>query len=201
MVQVARPANCSTADWECYRFSSYLYPSSPLSNSAAAAYDADDFEVLAKWTTRAHGGWGRNLSRKRLVAVIDHEKSMPARLEEQKRIEGLLRGEVLYDLGRFQEAEEHCRKARELAPDESQALFFQAVDHRFGKLVAVPAAGAFVCKPPKLGDGIYANIDEAISAARRAFLVYRDMGLEKRRVIVGAIRSAAGRSVPSPAFG
>ena len=57
--------------------------------------DADDFEVLAKWTTRAHGGWGRNLSRKRLVAVIDHEKSMPARLEEQKRIEGLLRGEVL----------------------------------------------------------------------------------------------------------
>ena len=41
----------------------------------------------------------------------------------------------------------------------------------------------------KLGDGIYVTIDEAVSAARRAFLAYREMGLEKRRVIVDAMRS------------
>ena len=42
----------------------------------------------------------------------------------------------------------------------------------------------------KMGDGIYATIDEAVAAARRAFFNYREMGLEKRKVIVDGIRSA-----------
>jgi hypothetical protein len=39
------PANCSANDWECVRSTSYIYPGSPLSDSAAAAYMAEGFEV------------------------------------------------------------------------------------------------------------------------------------------------------------
>ena len=39
------PAGCSVVDWGCARFSSYLYPSTPLSNAAAASYVAQGFEV------------------------------------------------------------------------------------------------------------------------------------------------------------
>ncbi len=41
-----------------------------------------------------------------------------------------------------------------------------------------------------LGDGIHPTIDAAVSAARRAFLAYRDMGLDARRRIVESMRSA-----------
>ena len=41
----ADPAGCSTTDWTCFRFSSYVYPQAPLSNAAAAAYDQQDFEI------------------------------------------------------------------------------------------------------------------------------------------------------------
>lgn len=41
-----------------------------------------------------------------------------------------------------------------------------------------------------LGDGIYPSIDTAVTAANAAFEAYRSMGLESRRVIVEAMRSA-----------
>ena len=39
------PAGCSVTDWTCYRYSSYLYPSTPLSDSAAKGYSDQGFEV------------------------------------------------------------------------------------------------------------------------------------------------------------
>ena len=52
------------------------------------------------------------------------------------------------------------------------------------------AADELAVADVEMGDGIYPTIDEAVGAARRAFLSYREMGLEKRKVIVDAIRSA-----------
>ena len=65
----------------------------------------------------------------------------------------------------------------------------EAVEGRNRTGPALRAAAESAVFSAKLGDGIYATIDEAVSAARRAFLVYREMGLEKRRVIVDAMRS------------
>ncbi len=42
----------------------------------------------------------------------------------------------------------------------------------------------------ELGDGIYATVDEAVAAAGKAFAAYRDMGLDRRRVIIDAVRRA-----------
>ena len=42
----------------------------------------------------------------------------------------------------------------------------------------------------RLGDGIHPDIDGAVGAARKAFVVYRDMGLEARKTIVESMRSA-----------
>ena len=39
------PAGCSVSDWTCFRYSSYIYPNSPLSNSAAVSYSNQGFEV------------------------------------------------------------------------------------------------------------------------------------------------------------
>ena len=39
------PAGCSVADWTCPRFSSYVYPSTPLSDASAQAYTNQGFEV------------------------------------------------------------------------------------------------------------------------------------------------------------
>ncbi len=41
----ASPAGCSVAQWECIRGSSYLYPSSPLTDAQAASFQAQGFEV------------------------------------------------------------------------------------------------------------------------------------------------------------
>ena len=41
----ASPTGCSVAAWECPRFTSYVYPSTPLSNSQAASYDQQGFEI------------------------------------------------------------------------------------------------------------------------------------------------------------
>ncbi len=64
-----------------------------------------------------------------------------------------------------------------------------AVEGRNRTGPALRAAAESAAFSAKLGDGIYATIDEAVSASRRAFLVYREMGLEKRKVIVEAMRS------------
>ncbi len=41
----ARPANCNVAEWDCVRGTSYIYPGSTMTDSAAAAYEAEGFEI------------------------------------------------------------------------------------------------------------------------------------------------------------
>ncbi len=41
----ASPAGCSVAQWECIRGTSYVYPSSPLTDAQAASFAAQGFEV------------------------------------------------------------------------------------------------------------------------------------------------------------
>ncbi len=41
----ASPPGCSLADWECPRFTSYVYPEINLSNAVAAGYEAQGFEL------------------------------------------------------------------------------------------------------------------------------------------------------------
>jgi aldehyde dehydrogenase len=55
---------------------------------------------------------------------------------------------------------------------------------------ALAAAEQLAAAEAQLGDGIYPTIADAVRAARRAFLAQRDQGLDARRVIVDAIRSA-----------
>jgi hypothetical protein len=43
--KLASPANCSVEEWECARMTSYVYPASPLTNTQAAQYEAEGFEV------------------------------------------------------------------------------------------------------------------------------------------------------------
>ena len=52
------------------------------------------------------------------------------------------------------------------------------------------AADAIATSTVELRDGIYETIDDAVAAARRAFMSSRDMGLEARKVIVEAMRAA-----------
>ena len=47
----ASPSGCSVADWQCIRGTSYLYPSSPLTNSQALSYVNQGFEVALHVTT------------------------------------------------------------------------------------------------------------------------------------------------------
>ena len=51
------PANCVVDDWQCARFTSYVFPDTPLSNTQAATYQSRGFEVglhvntnCANWT-------------------------------------------------------------------------------------------------------------------------------------------------------
>ena len=46
-----------------------------------------------------------------------------------------------------------------------------------------------------LGHGVYATIDEAVDAARRAFLAYDQMGLSRRFAIVEAVARSVGARV------
>ena len=39
------PSNCSVANWECVRGTSYVYPSTPLTDAQVAQYTSDGFEV------------------------------------------------------------------------------------------------------------------------------------------------------------
>jgi hypothetical protein len=45
------PVGCSVANWECVRSTSYIYPSTPITNSKAATYVAAGFEVGLHVTT------------------------------------------------------------------------------------------------------------------------------------------------------
>ncbi|MBJ6727239.1 DUF4082 domain-containing protein [Geomesophilobacter sediminis] len=58
------PPNCSLANWECIRGTSYLYPNAPLTNTQAASYTAAGFEVAlhvftncADWTPSTLDGF------------------------------------------------------------------------------------------------------------------------------------------------
>ena len=42
---------CSVADWECVRSTSYIYPTTPISNALAASYVSQGFEVALHVTT------------------------------------------------------------------------------------------------------------------------------------------------------
>jgi len=54
--QFASPVNCSVADWECVRGTSYIYPSTAITNTAADAFEADGFEIAVHVTTDC-GDW------------------------------------------------------------------------------------------------------------------------------------------------
>ncbi|MBD3926872.1 DUF4082 domain-containing protein, partial [Nocardioides cavernae] len=41
----ASPSGCSVANWECPRFTSYIFPSTAMTNSQAATFDSQGFEV------------------------------------------------------------------------------------------------------------------------------------------------------------
>ncbi len=45
------PAGCSVDNWECVRGTSYIYPSTPITPSQAAAFDAEGFEIGVHVTT------------------------------------------------------------------------------------------------------------------------------------------------------
>jgi acyl-CoA reductase-like NAD-dependent aldehyde dehydrogenase len=55
---------------------------------------------------------------------------------------------------------------------------------------ALEAGDELAAYEEQLGEGIYPTIDAAVAAARRAFVQFRDMGLDGRRTIVDAMRSA-----------
>jgi len=50
------PANCSVVDWECVRSTSYIYPNTLITNSAASAFVAQGFEIGLHVTTNC-GNW------------------------------------------------------------------------------------------------------------------------------------------------
>jgi aldehyde dehydrogenase len=50
-----------------------------------------------------------------------------------------------------------------------------------------------VADDAELGEGVFASVDDAVRAALLAFGRYRDLGLDRRKVIVGAIRDAMRR--------
>ncbi|MEZ5175749.1 MAG: aldehyde dehydrogenase family protein [Acidimicrobiia bacterium] len=69
-----------------------------------------------------------------------------------------------------------------------QRVAHGAIEGRRG--AAILAADAVASAADELGDGVFATIDEAVGAARRAFLAYRSSGLDARRGIIESIRSS-----------
>ena len=55
---------------------------------------------------------------------------------------------------------------------------------------ALQAGDQLAAYEEQLGDGIFPTIDAAVAGARRAFVQFRDMGLDGRRAIVDAMRTA-----------
>ncbi len=81
-----------------------------------------------------------------------------------------------------------------LSNEEIQEIIAR-VRRRLGEDGAAPAslraaAELAEVETADLGDGIYATVDEAVSAARRAYDAYHGMGLDRRRVIIDAVRRA-----------
>lgn len=60
-----------------------------------------------------------------------------------------------------------------------------------GQLPEPPQAGAAAKAPSaSLGDGVFGDLDSAIQAARQAFLALSGLGLERRKIIIEAMRAA-----------
>ena len=55
---------------------------------------------------------------------------------------------------------------------------------------ALKARDEMAVSEVELGDGVHATIDQAVGAARQAFMAYREMGLDSRRTVVEGIRAA-----------
>jgi hypothetical protein len=49
--KAASPAGCSVANWECIRATSYIYPDTPITNTQAAAFQAEGFEIALHLST------------------------------------------------------------------------------------------------------------------------------------------------------
>jgi acyl-CoA reductase-like NAD-dependent aldehyde dehydrogenase len=56
--------------------------------------------------------------------------------------------------------------------------------------LAIEATDALADVDDLLGDGVYATVDEAVSAAHRAFGAYRSVGLDARKGLIEAVRVA-----------
>ena len=65
---------------------------------------------------------------------------------------------------------------------------------------ALRAGAELAVSEVELGDGIHPTIDDAVKAARDAFVAYRDMGLETRKAIVDGMRSAMLREGENLAY-
>lgn len=72
------PANCSVGDWQCVRSTSYIYPFSPLSNSAAAGYEADGFEVAVHISTNCGNYTAANLDSFYVSQLQSFETAFPS---------------------------------------------------------------------------------------------------------------------------
>ncbi|MEN8041613.1 MAG: aldehyde dehydrogenase family protein [Actinomycetota bacterium] len=59
--------------------------------------------------------------------------------------------------------------------------------------LAIEAADAIADIQDELGDGVYATVDEAVGAAKKAFAIYRSVGLDARKGLIEAVRSAMRR--------
>jgi hypothetical protein len=53
------PSGCVVQNWECPRFTSYVYPNSPLTNAQAASYNTSGFEVALHVSTSCQN-WTAN---------------------------------------------------------------------------------------------------------------------------------------------
>lgn len=59
-----------------------------------------------------------------------------------------------------------------------------------GKTSSALDAAAAIDDDAELGDGVFATVDEAVAAARSAFLQYQSSGLDTRKRIIEAVRSS-----------
>jgi hypothetical protein len=65
--KASSPAGCSVQNWDCVRGTSYIYSNTPISNTTAAAYNTDGFEIglhvntnCANWTPATLQGFYTN---------------------------------------------------------------------------------------------------------------------------------------------
>ncbi len=77
------PSGCNVDDWECVRGTSYLYPNTGISDAAAAAYEAQGFELsvhvntdCADWTPATLGGFYDEPARQLRVQLPERARAV-----------------------------------------------------------------------------------------------------------------------------